>query len=37
MVYHHPLHASDTHHGMGNYLLYMTPGSCPSESKTAAN
>jgi hypothetical protein len=28
MVYHHPLHDSSVQHGMGNYLLYMTPGSC---------
>lgn len=29
MVYHHPLHAQSVQHGMGNYLLYMTPGTCP--------
>lgn len=28
MVYHHPLHNPKVHHGMGNYLLYMTPGTC---------
>jgi hypothetical protein len=28
MVYHHPLQASELQHGMGNYLLYMTPGTC---------
>lgn len=28
MVYHHPLHNPNVHHGMGNYLLYMTPGAC---------
>jgi hypothetical protein len=32
MVHHHPLHKRDLQHGMGNYLLYMTPGSCPSSS-----
>jgi hypothetical protein len=32
MVYHHPLQDSEVQHGMGNYLLYMTPGSCPSET-----
>jgi len=36
MVYHHPLHDPDVQHGMGNYLLYMTPGSCSSE-RTAAS
>ena len=36
MVYHHPLHKPEVQHGMGNYLLYMTPGPCPSPSKTAA-
>jgi len=29
MVYHHPLHDPTVQHGMGNYLLYMTPGACP--------
>lgn len=28
MVYHHPLHNPQVQHGMGNYLLYMTPGGC---------
>jgi len=28
MVHHHPLHNSNVQHGMGNYLLYMTPGTC---------
>ncbi|MBA2252715.1 MAG: hypothetical protein H0W13_08430, partial [Nitrospirales bacterium] len=37
MVYHHLLHVSDIQHGMGNYLLYMTPGSCQPEAQTAAN
>jgi hypothetical protein len=31
MVYHHPLHDPQVQHGMGNYLLYMTPGACPGE------
>ena len=35
MVYHHPLHVSENQHGMGNYLLYMTPGACPSEHAAA--
>jgi hypothetical protein len=30
MVHHHPLQKQDPQHGMGNYLLYMTPGTCPS-------
>ena len=30
MVHHHPLHKKEPQHGMGNYLLYMTPGACPS-------
>ncbi len=29
MVHHHPLHNREVQHGMGNYLLYMTPGACP--------
>jgi hypothetical protein len=28
MVHHHPLQKRDLQHGMGNYLLYMTPGAC---------
>lgn len=32
MVYHHPLHDPNVQHGMGNYLLYMTPGVCPHEA-----
>ena len=32
MVHHHPLQKKDAQHGMGNYLLYMTPGACPSTS-----
>jgi hypothetical protein len=35
MVHHHPLHKKEEQHGMGNYLLYMTPGSC-STSSTAS-
>jgi len=31
MVHHHPLQKSDPQHGMGNYLLYMTPGACPTQ------
>lgn len=34
MVHHHPLHKTELQHGMGNYLLYMTPGACPAQ-KTA--
>ncbi len=30
MVHHRPLHDSRPNHGMGNYLLYLTPGRCPS-------
>lgn len=36
MVYHHPLHDPRVHYGMGNYLLYMTPGACASDTVTAA-
>jgi hypothetical protein len=32
MVHHHPLQKKDAQHGMGNYLLYMTPGACPTTS-----
>ena len=28
MVHHHPLQKEEFQHGMGNYLLYMTPGVC---------
>ena len=35
MVYHRPLDNPNLNHGMGNYLLYMTPGACPT-STTAA-
>lgn len=30
MVHHRPLQDSQPNHGMGNYLLYMTPGQCPA-------
>lgn len=36
MVHHHPLHKLNLHHGMGNYLLYMTPGGCQPHATTAA-
>jgi len=36
MVHHHLLQKKDLQHGMGNYLLYMTPGACPEPKKTAA-
>jgi hypothetical protein len=36
MVYHHSLQNTELQHGMGNYLLYMTPGACSEEGKTAA-
>ncbi len=32
MVHHHPLQKQEAQHGMGNYLLYMTPGACPTTS-----
>jgi hypothetical protein len=35
MVHHHPLQKKEAQHGMGNYLLYMTPGACPATSATA--
>lgn len=31
MVHHRPLQEPQTNHGMGNYLLYMTAGGCPSD------
>lgn len=31
MVYHHPLQNPKVQHGMGNYLLYMTRGTCPHQ------
>jgi hypothetical protein len=36
MVYHRPLHDPEEGHGMGNYLLYMTPGTCPGNASAAA-
>lgn len=36
MVHHHPLQNPNIHHGMGNYLLYMTPGICAESTSTAA-
>jgi hypothetical protein len=36
MVYHHLLHSPEVQHGMGNYLLYMTPGGCPGERLAAS-
>ena len=34
MVHHHPLQKQEAQHGMGNYLLYMTPGACPPTPPT---
>jgi len=34
MVHHHPLQKSEPQHGMGNYLLYMTPGACQTRAAT---
>jgi hypothetical protein len=36
MVYHHPLHDPRVQHGMGNYLLYMTPGPCQADETASA-
>ena len=36
MVHHHPLHKKEYQHGMGNYLLYMTPGACPNTDRASA-
>lgn len=36
MVHHHPLHNPNVQHGMGNYLLYMTPGACESQQQVAS-
>jgi hypothetical protein len=36
MVHHHPLQKKEDQHGMGNYLLYMTPGACPGRSTAQA-
>jgi hypothetical protein len=37
MVHHHPLHNTNVQHGMGNYLLYMTPGACPDKKVAATH
>ncbi len=37
MVYHHPLHNPKTQYGMGNYLLYMTPGTCSGAGTNGAS
>lgn len=36
MVHHHPLQKQELQHGMGNYLLYMTPGACPAPATAMA-
>lgn len=36
MVHHHPLQKSEPQYGMGNYLLYMTPGGCARQTDTAS-
>ncbi len=33
MVHHRPLQDPRPNHGMGNYLLYMTPGPCQADAK----
>lgn len=35
MVHHHPLQDPEIQHGMGNYLLYMTPGACQGPKGTS--
>ena len=37
MVHHHPIHDPNVQHGMGNYLLYMTPGECPSAKMASSS
>ncbi len=37
MVYHHPLHNPNIQYGMGNYLLYMTPGTCSGSGMNGAS
>ena len=32
LVHHRPLQQENDPHGMGNYLLYMTPGECPNST-----
>lgn len=36
MVYHRPLQLTEVPHGMGNYLLYMTQGSCQTDRMALA-
>lgn len=36
MVHHHPLQKKAEQHGMGNYLLYMTPETCSDAQTTPA-
>ena len=36
ILIHHPIHNPNVQHGMGNYLLYMTPGECPSAAMTSS-
>ena len=36
MVHHHPLQNLNIQQGMGNFLLFMTPGVCPQSSHTAS-
>ncbi|MEK6763746.1 MAG: hypothetical protein AABY96_13635 [Nitrospirota bacterium] len=36
MVHHRPLHDPQPNHGMGNYLLYMAPGECPSTPRSGS-
>ena len=36
MVHHHPLQDPAVQHGMGNYLLYMTPGPCLAPKTASA-
>ena len=37
MVHHHPLQKQGPQHGMGNYLVYMTPGTCPTQKTASAH
>jgi len=30
------LQKQELQHGMGNYLLYMTPGACPNQNTASA-
>jgi hypothetical protein len=36
MVYHRLLHDQKDQYGMGNYLLYMTPGTCKTDGTVSA-